>query len=124
MTLRDDLDQGYDLAGNLTLAYSADGASTYQYHYDHLNRLTSVYDGTDTTRKAAFTWDALGRRVEFINDKLGTTRQYFYDGDNEVVEYDGSGNRSQYYVHGPASAERLAAPRSRLGRIVPTWTSG
>jgi len=43
-----------------------------------------VYDSTGTTRKAAFTWDALGRRIEFVNDVLaGTpTTRYYYDGVN------------------------------------------
>ena len=26
--------------------------------------------------------------------------RYFYDGVNEIVEYDGSGNRSRFYIHG------------------------
>jgi YD repeat-containing protein len=92
----------YDKAGNLTLAYSADRGTSYIYKYDHHNRLTGVYDSTGTTRKAAFTWDALGRRIEFVNDVLaGTpTTRYYYDGVNEVAEYDGSGNRSRTYVHG------------------------
>ncbi len=92
--------QGYDLAGNLTLAYSADRGTSYVYRWDHHNRLTGVYDSTNTTRKAAFTWDALGRRVETINDKLGTTTRYYYDGDNEVVEDNQSATRQRYYVHG------------------------
>jgi len=68
------------------------------------NRLTWVYDRTDTTRKAAFTWDALGRRIARTNDALGITTRYFFDGVNELVEYadNGTGNglRSRYYVHG------------------------
>jgi len=68
--------QGYDPAGNLTLAYSVDRGTSYVYRYDHHNRLTGVYDSTNTTRKAAFTWDALGRRVEFWNDpQQATTRK-------------------------------------------------
>jgi len=102
MTKLANLTQGYDKAGNLTLAYSADRASTYKYAYDHNNRLAGVYDSSGVTRKAAFTWDALGRRIEFVNDVLaGTpTTRYYYDGVNEVAEYDGSGNRSRTYVHG------------------------
>lgn len=92
--------QGYDLAGNLTLAYSADRGTSYVYRWDHHNRLTGVYDSTNTTRKAAFTWDALGRRVETINDKLGTTTRYYYDGVNEIVEDNQSAARQRYYVHG------------------------
>lgn len=92
--------QGYDLSGNLTLAYSADRGTSYVYRWDHHNRLTGVYDSTNTTRKAAFTWDALGRRVETINDKLGTTTRYYYDGVNEIVEDNPSAARQRYYVHG------------------------
>jgi len=29
--------------------------------------LTGVYDSTNTTRKAGFAYDALGRRIEFAN---------------------------------------------------------
>ncbi len=64
MTKLAGLTQGYDDAGNLTLAYSADRGTSYVYRYDHHNRLTGVYDDTDKTRKAAFTYDALGRRIE------------------------------------------------------------
>ncbi|MCK6486631.1 MAG: hypothetical protein L6R00_21180 [Phycisphaerae bacterium] len=67
--------QAYDLAGNVTLAFSAAGDKSYTYRYDHLNQLTAVYDSTDTTRKAAFTYDALGRRIEHINDVLGRNRR-------------------------------------------------
>jgi hypothetical protein len=92
--------QGYDPAGNLTLAYSADRGTSYVYRYDHHNRMTGIYDSTNTTRKAAFTYDALGRRVEFINDVTPTTTRYYYDGVNEVVEDDQSAARQKYYVHG------------------------
>jgi len=92
--------QGYDPAGNLTLAYSVDRGTSYVYRYDHHNRLTGVYDSTNTTRKAAFTWDALGRRIEHVNDVLAGTTRYYYDGVNEIVEDNGSGTRRRYYVHG------------------------
>ncbi|MCG8404251.1 MAG: hypothetical protein MI923_03540 [Phycisphaerales bacterium] len=92
--------QGYDLAGNQTLAYSADRGSSYAYTYDHHNRLIKIEDGTKTTRKAAFTYDALGRRIEFANDVTGETIRYYYDGVNEIVEHDTLGNRSRYYIHG------------------------
>ncbi|KKK53308.1 hypothetical protein LCGC14_3096090, partial [marine sediment metagenome] len=37
MTKIDGLDQGYDLAGNQTVAYSADRGTSYIYKYDHNN---------------------------------------------------------------------------------------
>ena len=67
--------QSYDKAGNVTLAYSADRGTSYTYRWDHHNRLTGVYDSTNTTRKAAFTWDGLGRRVEHVNDRLNSSKQ-------------------------------------------------
>lgn len=92
--------QGYDLAGNLTLAYSADRGTSYTYRYDHNNRLTGVYDSTNTTRKATFTWDALGRRIEHVNDVVSSTARYFFDGVNEIAEFDGADSRIGHYVHG------------------------
>ena len=100
MTKLATLTQGYDLAGNLLTAYSADRGTSYVYKYDHHNRLIEVKDSTDTTRKAAFTYDALGRRIEHVNDVLSSTTRYFYDGVNEIVETDGSGNDLRYYIHG------------------------
>ncbi|MCK6486629.1 MAG: hypothetical protein L6R00_21170 [Phycisphaerae bacterium] len=96
--------QAYDLAENVTLAFSAAGDKSYTYRYDHLNQLTAVYDATDTTRKAAFTYDALGRRIEHVNDALGRTTDYYFDGANELAEYRGSGDgdRMRYTVHGLA----------------------
>jgi YD repeat-containing protein len=54
--------------------------------------------------RQGFTWDALGRRIAHVNDALGITTRYFFDGVNELAEYadNGTGNglRSRYYVHG------------------------
>ena len=100
-----------------TLAYSADRGSSYAYTYDHHNRLIKVEDGTKTTRKAAFKYDALGRRIEFANDVTGETVRYYYDGVNEIVEHDTSGNRSRYYVHGVSYVdERLMMYDDDTGR--------
>jgi len=100
MTTLAGLSQGYDDAGNLTLAYSADRGTSYTYRYDHHNRLTGVYDSTNTTRKAAFSWDALGRRVEYADDVTGVTNRFYFDGVNELVEDNPGGTRQRYYVHG------------------------
>jgi YD repeat-containing protein len=104
MTAIDSQSQSYDAAGNQLTGHSVNRDLAYVYHYDHHNRLTGVFDSTDTTRKAAFTWDALGRRIAHTNDALGTTTRYFFDGVNELVEYadngTGNGPRSRYYVHG------------------------
>ena len=102
MTTIDTVTQEYDNAGNVTLAYSVDRGTSYKYEYDHLCRLTAVYDDTGANRSAAFVYDALGRRVQFADDRNASTRRYYYDGPNEIVEYDYDGAETSraYYVHG------------------------
>jgi len=72
MTVNEGQTQLYDDAGNLTLAYANTAGKSYLYKYDHLNRMTAVYDSTGATRSATFTYDALGRRIEHINPGLAT----------------------------------------------------
>jgi hypothetical protein len=57
MTAIDSQPQSYDPAGNQLTGHSVNRDLAYVYHYDHHNRLTGVYDSSDTTRKAAFTLD-------------------------------------------------------------------
>ena len=119
--------QGYDQAGNLTGAFSADRATAYTYSYDHHNRLTKIEDDATSTRKAAFTYDALGRRIEVINDTLSQTVRYYYDGVNEIVETDESANDLRYgacplcrvavsRVHGRLTLD--IRMRSRQGQVM------
>ncbi len=92
--------QVYSASGNVITAFSVSGASSYKYKYDHLNQLTAVWNAADTTRKAAYTYDALQRRVEFANDVNASTIRYYYDGANELMEFNTSDVRQRYYVHG------------------------
>ncbi len=92
--------QDYDDAGNQTSGYSADRSTSYVYKYDHHNRLSEVWDSSETNRKAAFIYDALGRRIVYDNDVLDETVQYFYDGVNEIADFDDSNTLLRRYVHG------------------------
>ncbi len=58
--------------------------------------------GPTTVLKATFAYDALGRRIEFVNYVPfgGETTRYYYDGLNEVAEFNDSDYRVRYYVHG------------------------
>jgi len=49
----------WDDAGNLTLGYAPDRGTSDVYRYDHHNRVTGIYDATDTTRHASFTGQRL-----------------------------------------------------------------
>ncbi len=69
----------YDGDGNMT----SDGARAFTY--DYMDRLTGVLD---VATNAAYTYDALGRRIMKIVN--GVITKYFYDGDEVVEERDGS----------------------------------
>jgi len=50
----------------------------------------------------------LGRRIEFIDDRLDKTTRYYYDGVNQIAEFDESDEAQRYYVHGTSYVdERL-----------------
>jgi len=95
--------QGYDKAGNLTLAYSADRASTYKYTYDHNNRLAGVYDSTGTTRKAAFTLDMPISRGECRRAATGGLRPQHVKGSPGIP-----------WAEGPVT---IPPRRNRQGRV-------
>jgi RHS repeat-associated protein len=86
---------GYDAKGNLT----SDGASAYTY--DAENRLlTAAVSGTTT-----YTYDGRGRRIK---KTVGSTvTEFLSDGDEEIAEYDGSGNLLRRFVYGPAIDDRV-----------------
>jgi len=93
----------YDNAGNLT----DDG--TYDYYYDHENRLTRVADTSGTL--AEYTYDALGRRIEKIqyNDSapLTVTTRYYYDGWRVLTETNGADVAQRDYAYGNYLDEAL-----------------
>lgn len=86
---------GYDSNGNL----ASNGGTSFTYDVE--NRLVSAA-GTLAT---AITYDANGRLFQTVG--ASGTRQFLYDGDELVVEYDGGGNLLRRYVHGPAEDDPL-----------------
>ena len=40
------------------------------------------------TAVAEYRYDAMGRRIEYIDHTRGTTTRYYYDGSNVIAEYD------------------------------------
>lgn len=85
----------YDANGNLT----ADGSNSFVY--DDENRLVSV-TGAHT---ATLAYDPLGRLWQ-ISAPSGTT-DFIYDGDQDVVETDGSGNAQRAFTWGPGADRPL-----------------
>lgn len=85
----------YDGRGNLT----SDGARTFAY--DLLNRLASVSGSASMT----LTYDPLGRLRQTVSSS--TTTQFLYDGNNLVLEYDGSNAIQRRYAQAAGIDEPL-----------------
>lgn len=87
----------YDQNGNLT----SDG--TWTFSYDAENRLLQA---TKTGSTVSYTYDVLGRRqTKTVN---GTLTNYLSAGNEEIAEYDGSGNVLRRYIPGPGTDQPVA----------------
>lgn len=99
----------YDKNGNLTS--KIEGTTVFSYYYDYENRLVKVVkveNGSTTT--AEYKYDPFGRRIEKKVTEGGATTitRFVYDNEDIILEYDGSGNTGNRYVHGPGIDEPLA----------------
>jgi len=105
-------------AGNLTKD------ATHYCYWDYENRLTKVKLVADSTDVAEYTYDALNRRIEKIDERGETdvTTRFIYAacpaetradiGWSVIEERDGSGTLQAEYVHGPRIDEYLTMTRS------------
>ncbi len=103
----------YDDNGNLTRKTLLATGNYSQYTYDAENRLTTVEDFAAGNPTAAFTstyrYDGLGRRIEKVTN--GQTKRYIYDGEDILLEYDGSNVLQARYTHGPGIDEPIAVTK-------------
>lgn len=60
---------------------------------------------------AAYRYDALGRRIEYVDYTRGVTTRYYYDGQNVIAEYDESDAVQRSYVHGSQYVDERAVMR-------------
>ena len=79
----------HDANGNLT----SDGSTSYIYDIE--NRLV----GASGAKIATLKYDPIGRLYETTGGAAGLTR-FAYEGDNLLVEFNGSGSMVRRYVHG------------------------
>ena len=112
VNLRNGTDEVYYLANpNLNNQYTAIGVNSlthdnagnmtecnldYTYEYDYENRLNKITKNSST--KAEYTYDALGRRIEKIAG--GVTTRYYYDGWRVLTETDENEAVQREYVYG------------------------
>jgi RHS repeat-associated protein len=77
------------------------------YAYNALDKLVRI-DFADGSY-SAYGYDVFGRRVE--RDVNGTLTRYVYDGDNILLEFDGTGNLQARYGHGRGTDQPLVMER-------------
>lgn len=106
----------YDDNGNLTRKTLLANGNFTQYTYDAENRLTKVEEFTagnpTPVATSTYRYDGLGRRIEKIGN--GITRQYVYDGEDILLEYDGANALLARYTHGPNIDEPLGITRGGI----------
>ena len=103
----------YDDNGNLRRKTVKATNNFTQYTFDAENRLTKVEDfaaGNPTpTAMSTYRYDGLGRRIEKVAN--GQTTRYIYDGEDILLEYDGTNTLQARYTHGPGIDEPIAVTR-------------
>jgi RHS repeat-associated protein len=98
----------YDGNGNLTCSGTAcptttPSANASVYAYDPENHLVAA---GNTAHSSTYAFDPLGRRQTKTVDSAVTN--FLNDGDDELAEYDGSGNVLRRFIPGPAINEPIA----------------
>jgi RHS repeat-associated protein len=103
----------YDDNGNLIRKTLLATGNYTQYTYDAENRLTKVEEfmaGNPTpAATSTYRYDGLGRRIEKVAN--GQTKRYVYDGEDILLEYDGSNVLQARYTHGPGIDEPIAVTK-------------
>lgn len=85
----------WDSNGNLISKTDTNGTTAYSYNYE--DKLVQITFPDGTTNKFAYYPD--GRRLS-KTDRAGKTTNFFYDGDNMILEKNESGNTVSRYTSG------------------------
>ena len=103
----------YDDNGNLTRKTLLATGNYTQYTYDAKNRLIKVEEfgvGNPTAfATSTYRYDGLGRRIEKVAN--GQTKRYIYDGEDILLEYDGTNSLVARYTHGPGIDEPISVTK-------------
>jgi RHS repeat-associated protein len=96
----------YDDEGNLIQRVG--NGTTRTFSWDYRNRLTSVTENGATI--ATYTYDVMDRRI--TKSAAGSTTQFVYDGDNVILEFNGTATLSVRYLQGPGVDQVLAQEKA------------
>jgi len=114
----------YDDNGNLNRKTLLATGNYTQYSYDAENRLVKVEEfaaGNPTAiTTSTYRYDGLGRRIEKVAN--GQTKRYVYDGEDILLEYDGTNTLQQRKGVGSLFLTARQVAGRRVGcRAVLVW---
>jgi RHS repeat-associated protein len=109
-------------AGTTTMQHDDNGnetdSGTLLFRWDHRNRLRTVTRKADGARLAAYTYDAVGRRIRKVvtnSGALNGATNFHLDGRQVIEERDGTDDVVQQYVYGIDIDEPLVLDRNLDG---------
>ncbi len=111
LTEDDQFTYTYDANGNVETKTDKATSDVTTYAWDAQDQLIQI-DFPDSTT-ATYKYDGLGRRIE--KNVNGTTTRYVYDGEDIVLEYDGTNTFVSRYSHGDQTDQPLAVQRAGVG---------
>jgi YD repeat-containing protein len=109
----------YDGEGNRTKRTQIATGKVTQYVWDYRNRLTQVVfkdAAGNVVKSIEYTYDVADRRIAKKIDGVVQER-YVYDGSNIALVFDGQGNQTYRYLHGPGIDQILADEKAN-GSVV------
>ncbi|MFA7237211.1 MAG: hypothetical protein WC058_10125 [Phycisphaeraceae bacterium] len=86
----------YSKTGNLTK-----NSGSYHFFYDRTHQLTRIEDASNNA-VASYAYDALGRRIERVDEKASTTLRFYHTGQRVIEDTDTSGGGAvqRHYIWG------------------------
>ena len=102
-----------------SLSYDADwnqtdDAANYTFVYDANDQLQQVKTRGTPTLVASYAYDPIGRRTGKYVARGGSTTTYFYNDQQVIEEYNGSGGTIAYYTYGDDIDERITMHRGSI----------
>ncbi|MCA9501056.1 MAG: hypothetical protein KC588_17820 [Nitrospira sp.] len=101
----------YDNNGNLITKTSKATSAVTTYSWDAQDQLIQINLPNSTT--VTYKYDGLGRRIE--KNVAGSITRYVYDGQDILLEYDGTNTFSARYSHGDQVDQPLILQKAGLG---------
>lgn len=116
----------YDAEGNRTRRTEIATGEVTEYTWDYRNRLTRVVikDASgNVVKQSDYTYDVFDRRIaksvdpDGAGSAIATVERFVYNGDHIALTFDGNGNQTHRYFHGP-QVDQIIADENTQGEVL------